>query len=865
MIEQYLAIKAEYPDALLFYRMGDFYEMFFEDAEKASKILEITLTSRNKNQAAPVPMCGVPWRAVQGYIARIIERGLKVAICDQVEDPAQAKGLVKREVVRVITPGMIVENEFLDAKSDNFLLAVARHSQVVGLAYLDISTGTFRITQSDEADAVKDEIARVSPREILFPESFRNDPFPGALIPSEPRRSVSFLDDRFFSHAFGKSLLTEQFGTLSLEGFGCEHLEAGVGAAGAVLHYVIETQKQKIAHFKGIETYLLSDYMAIDDQSRRNLELLGNLRSGKRRGTLISVLDQTVTAMGGRLLLNWIRYPLLNPDAIRGRLDAVEEACLNRTASEKIRETLKDVSDLDRLGGRLSMGLAGPRDMVALKRSLMKIPEILESAVRLRAPLFAWEGETAPLAAIADLIENAIREDAPNTLTEGGIIKSGFNSDLDELIKISKDGKGWLVRLEASEKEKTGITSLKVRYNKVFGYYLEVPKTHAEKVPGHFIRKQTLVNAERYVTEELKTFEATVLNAEEKRARLEYDIFADVRMEINNRRRYIQDAADVVARLDCLLGLAHVAVRSDYHRPEINTDGILSIEDGRHPVVEKMITGERFVPNSIRLDNQENQILIITGPNMAGKSTVLRQVALLTIMAQIGAFVPAARASIPVTDRIYTRVGALDNLSQGQSTFMVEMQETANILNNATPMSLVILDEIGRGTSTFDGLSIAWAVAEFLHDLKGRGVKTLFATHYHELTELEQTKSRVKNYSIAVKEIQDRIIFLRKLVEGGTNRSYGIQVARLAGIPGEVIDRAASILRRIETEGRILKKGEGASNPRKPADAKPLQLGLFSAGEQVLVAALQSLDISRMTPLDAMIFLSELQEKTRFH
>ena len=865
MIEQYLAIKAQYPDALLFYRMGDFYEMFFEDAETASKILEITLTSRNKNQAAPVPMCGVPYRAVQGYIARIIERGMKVAVCDQVEDPAQAKGLVKREVVRVITPGMIIENEFLDAKTDNYLLAVAKHGTTIGLAYLDISTGAFRMTQSDDADEIRDEISRISPREVLLPESFRKEPSTAALTPSESQKSITFLGDRHFGYAFGKNLLTDQFNTLSLEGFGCEHLTAGVGAAGAVLHYVFETQKQKIEHFKGIETYFLGDYMVIDDPSRRNLELLENLRSGKRRGTLISVLDQTVTAMGGRLLVNWMRYPLLAPAEIEARLDAVEEACANRLAAEKIREHLTSVYDLERLGGRISMGHANARDLVALKRSLLKIPDILELSLQLKASLFTWKGDIEPLTAIADLIERAIREDAPPAINEGGIIKTGFSSELDELIKISKDGKGWLVRLEVEEKEKTGINSLKVRYNKVFGYYLEVPKTHADKVPGHYIRKQTLVNAERYITEELKSFESTVLNAEEKRARLEYDIFSDVRMEIKNRHRHVQEAADFVARLDCLLNLAHGAAKNDYNRPEINTEGILSIEDGRHPVIEKMITGERFVPNSIRMDNRENQVLIITGPNMAGKSTVLRQVALLTIMAQIGAFVPAARANIAVTDKIYTRVGALDNLSQGQSTFMVEMQETANILNTATPQSLVILDEIGRGTSTFDGLSIAWAVAEYLHDLKGQGVKTLFATHYHELTELDQSKPRVKNYNIAVKEIHDRIIFLRKLVEGGTNRSYGIQVARLAGIPGEVIERAKSVLSRIENEGHILKKGEDVSHGPKPSDARPLQLGLFSSEEQRLVETLQSLDISRITPLDAIIFLHELQEKTRFH
>ncbi|EPR39177.1 DNA mismatch repair protein mutS [Desulfococcus multivorans DSM 2059] len=858
-----MAIKAEYPDALLFYRMGDFYELFFEDAEKASKILEITLTSRNKNQASPVPMCGVPCRAVQGYIARIIERGLKVAVCDQVEDPAQAKGLVKREVVRVITPGMIIENEFLDAKTHNYLLAVAREGAAVGLAYVDISTGTFRVTQSDGGDGVSDEISRVSPSEVLLGESLRDEASLDALMPLECRKSITFIPDRYFNPAFGKNLLIDQFGTLTLEGFGCEHLPAAVGAAGAVLHYVSQTQKQKIDHIRGIETYFLNDFMAIDDQSRRNLELLENLKTGKRRGTLIDILDHTVTAMGGRLLANWLRYPLLKPEEITSRLDAVEEACANRLTSEKIREHLSSVYDLERLGSRISMGHANARDLVTLKRSLLKLPEIQKYTSEMKASLFRWVGSLSPLMDVADLIDRAIREDAPSAVNEGGIIKSGFDSVLDELIKTSKDGKGWLVRLEAEEKKKTGITALKVRYNKVFGYYLEVPKIHAEKIPDHYIRKQTLVNAERYVTEELKTFESTVLNAEEKRARLEYEIFNDVRTAVRDQHRHIQDAADFTARLDVLLNLAHVAAKNDYHRPHVNLDGILTIEDGRHPVVEKMITDERFVPNSIRMDSRENQVLIITGPNMAGKSTVLRQAALTTILAQVGAFVPAARAEVPVTDKIFTRVGALDNLSQGESTFMVEMQETANILNNATPQSLVILDEIGRGTSTFDGLSIAWAVAEYLHDLKGKGVKTLFATHYHELTALEQSRPRVKNFNIAVKEVDDRIIFLRKLVPGGTNRSYGIQVARLAGIPESIIHRAKTVLSRIENEGHIIRREEGAS-PAEEA-SHPVQLGLFRPQETLLVETLQSLDVSRMTPLEALLTLNELQEKIRFH
>ncbi|MDM8522718.1 DNA mismatch repair protein MutS [Desulfococcaceae bacterium HSG8] len=884
MMKQYLAIKEQYKDAILFYRMGDFYEMFFEDAKAASELLEITLTARNKKDDSPIPMCGVPARAVQGYIAKLIHRGYKVAICEQVENPATAKGIVKRDVVRVITPGMIIENEFLDEKSNNYVLALAvsetRSGDIsaIGLSYMDISTGTFRVSESEDMAAIVDEILRVSPSEVIFPESVRNHSCFSTLRDGVSEKSLTFLEDRFFDYHRGRGRLLNQFGTLSLEGFGCEDLKAGVSAAGALIFYVGETQKQKIEHLTGIETYGLDDYLFIDDLSCRNLELIRNLRTGTRQGTLLSTIDRTVTAMGSRMLAGWLRYPLMNIQAIRDRLDAVEEAKEKIQTSRTIREYLKSVHDIERIGSKISMGYANARDLVALKRSLKKLPDISSALSLFQSGLFQWdksEDEEAepgffgkniflkPLLELADLIENTIREDAPPSINEGGIIREGYNSELDELITLSRDGKGWLAQLESREREKTGISSVKVRYNKVFGYFIEVPKIHSEKVPAHYVRKQTLVNAERYITDELKSFESKVLNAEEQRSALEYEIFQEVRKEVIKQNSAIQQTASFLARLDCLLNLSEIAEQENYVKPEITTDGYIVIEDGRHPVIEKMITGERFVPNTIRLDNNENQVLVITGPNMAGKSTVLRQVALLVLMTHMGAFVPAASASVSVTDRIFTRVGALDNLSQGQSTFMVEMQETANILNNATSQSLVVIDEIGRGTSTFDGLSIAWAVAEYLHDLRGEGVKTLFATHYHELTELEHTKSRVKNYNIAVKEWNDEIIFLRKLVEGGTNRSYGIQVARLAGIPDKVIQRAKKILADIENEEHDIKTpGEHIVSEESTQYEGHVQLDLFNAPAHFLIEELKKLDISRMTPIDAINCLNELQEKS---
>ena len=849
-------------DYILFYRMGDFYEMFFEDAKTASRELEITLTARNKKDDAAVPMCGFPAKAADGYVARLIDKGYKVAICEQTEDPAKAKGLVKRDVVRVITPGMVINDDLLDEKTNNFILAVTRHNNNFGLSCLDLSTGSFRVAETDLPEKIFEETHRIAPNEIVLPESFKNDPVFSSYLNVFNEKSITFLSERVFALRDAKNRLLEQFNTRSLEGFGCENLNAGICAAGALVFYIRETQKQEITHLKGLETYTFDSYLLIDEISFRNLELMKNLRTGARHGTLLSIIDTTVTSMGGRLLKIWLRYPLMDLGEIQARLDAVQEAKNNMAIRKEIRECLKTVSDLERLAGRISMGYSTARDLIALKNSIFALPTLIKSLSTFRADLFCWDNSIlAPLKRIGKLIEDAIVDDPPPTINEGGIIRRGYNPELDKLIDISRNGKTWLAELEKKEKEATGINSLKVRYNKVFGYYIEVSRANLKSVPPNYIRKQTLVNAERYITEDLKIFEAQVLNAEDKRATLEYELFNEIRKSIIEINSQIMTIAQFVARLDCLMGFAEVADLNDYVRPEINTDGVIHVEEGRHPVVEKLIIGERFVPNNVHMDNHDHQILIITGPNMAGKSTVLRQVALIVLMAQMGSFVPARYASVSIADRIFTRVGALDNLSQGQSTFMVEMEETANIINNSSPDSLVIMDEIGRGTSTFDGLSIAWAVAEFLHDIRGAGVKTLFATHYHELTELAGIKNRVKNFNIAVKEWNDEIIFLHKIVEGGTNRSYGIQVARLAGLPEKVIKRAKKILSNIEFTGHVLGKLDESSGEKTAAKTGQVQLSLFRTPEQVIMEKLRKVNIASMTPLEALNYLSELKEK----
>lgn len=857
MISQYLAIKEGYADYILFYRMGDFYEMFFSDAETASRELEITLTSRNKNEPAPVPMCGVPAKAAETYIGRLIEKGYKVAVCDQTEDPASAKGLVRREVVRVVTPGMVVNNELLDARSNNYILCIFKNGTNCGLSCLDLSTGVFRVAETSDPGLIIDESRRIGPSEILLPESGRSDAQYESFRDIFPTISWSFIADDLFDYPAARQRLLDHFRTRSLDGFGCENLKNAIGAAGALLWYVHDTQKRDLVHLSQLETYSLENFLLIDEISCRNLELLSNIQTGTRQGTLLGIMDITMTAMGGRVMKHWIRYPLLDAVEIKARQDAVAAASEHPAERKAIREILKPVCDLERLGGKLAMGQANARDLLALKRSIKSIPLILAELEAFADGLLKTDISVfGPLHALADEIEEAIVDDPPPTILEGGMIRRGYDADLDELIRISRDGKGYLAELEAAERVSTGINTLKVRYNKVFGYYIEVTKTQSAAVPGHYIRKQTLVNAERYITDELKTFEIKVLGAQEQQAILEYEIFSRLRTAIISENNSIQAASRFIALIDVLTALAELAERNGYCRPSINNDGVIHIEDGRHPVVEKLIAGERFVPNTVHLDNTENQILIVTGPNMAGKSTVLRQVALIVLMAQMGGFVPAKHADIGIVDRIFTRVGALDNLSQGQSTFMVEMEETANIMNNAGPESLVIMDEIGRGTSTFDGLSIAWAVVEYLHDLRGKGVKSLFATHYHEMTELPAIKTRVRNFNIAAREWNDEIIFLHQLVEGGANRSYGIQVARLAGMPDSIVKRAKKVLSNIEINGHVLESRKTA-RPRSKGEYE--QLTLFRKPEALIMESLMKIDPLNTTPLEAINHLSRLK------
>ena len=874
-MDQYLSIKESYPDAILFYRMGDFYEMFHEDAVKASSILEIALTSRNKNDTAPIPMCGVPFRAADTYIAKLIENGCKVAVCEQMEDAAATKGLVKRDVVRVITPGMILNEELLDKSTNNFLLALARSKDFCGIAFIDISTGTFKTTQlsSNRAKipaALVDEALKVDPKEILLPSNFKDDPVFRPLKSAFQGRQITYMDKLEFSLDTAKETLLSKFKTRSLEGFGIERMPACICASGAILSYVQETQKQDTRHIFQVSPYDLKQYLIIDDRSCKNLELLANIQTADKKGSLIHVLDRTVTAMGSRLIKNWIRYPLIDRDRIMQRLDSIQELTRAAHIHQLVINHLKSVYDLERLGSKISMGQGNARDLIALKKSLQKLPMLFKELSLFQNPwlnggLLENKNDTLDkLQSLAALIEQAIREDAGHTLNEGGLINDGYSEELDELLLISRDGKSWIAKAEATEKETTGLSSLKIKYNKVFGYFIEISKAQAESVPDHYIRKQTLVNAERFITDEMKQVESTILNAQDKRSALEYRIFCTIRDTVVSNAAQILKMADFIAQIDALQGLAQAASENGYTRPDINEDKAISIKDGRHPVVEKLIKGERYVPNSIEMDNTDNQVLLITGPNMAGKSTVLRQVALTVLMAQMGSFVPAQYANVCMTDRIFTRVGALDNLSSGQSTFMVEMEETANIVNNATSDSLVILDEIGRGTSTFDGMSIAWAVAQYLHDLDSIGVKTLFATHYHELVKLEQRLPRIKNFNIAVKEFNDNIVFLRTLVKGGTNKSYGIQVARLAGVPDQVVETAKHVLSNIEKENKTQIPDTSPAPARRKSKKRKKendnQLELFSNSGQIVKKMLEKMDISSMTPLEALNFLNKLKK-----
>jgi DNA mismatch repair protein MutS len=860
MMRQYLEIKADHPDAILFFRLGDFYEMFLDDAVKASRILGITLTSRNKNSdGEDVPLCGVPFHSCAPYIAKLVEAGEKVAICEQTEDPKLAKGIVKREVVKVITPGLVVEDASLSPKENNYLLALCPEGERYGLAYLDLSTGEFRITELAGMQAALAEVSCISPREIILPSSFREQVRGKGLSHITAERAATFFDEWVYDADYCKRLIANQFKGATAESLGCDRLPIALLAAGAILHYLLETQKGNAPHVTGITPYSDSEHLLLDESTRRNLELTATISEGKRRGSLLGLMDRTVTAMGGRKLKQWINYPLMDLKKIVSRQEAVEELLQAPGVRAELRTLLDGVYDLERLNCRISLASASAKDLASLKASLSRIPGIKEQMTSFSAPLLKdLDATIDPLSETCALIESAIVENPPFVLREGGIIADGYNEELDELRAISREGKGFIARLEAQEKARTGISSLKIRYNKVFGYYIEVTKANVGAIPEDYIRRQTLANAERYITPELKEYEEKVLGAEDRIRDLEFALFQEVREAAAAQGERIARTADRLATLDVLVSLAELAHDRCYCRPEIHEGSELVIGEGRHPVIEEMYSSERFVPNDTLLDNGENQLVIITGPNMAGKSTFMRQVALITLMAQMGSFVPADKARIPLVDRIFTRVGASDNLARGHSTFMVEMMESAAILRGATARSLVILDEIGRGTSTFDGVSIAWAVAEFLHDNKAHAAKTLFATHYHELTELAVTRPGIKNFNIAVREWNERIIFLRKIVPGGASHSYGIQVARLAGLPQAVIDRAKEILVNLEKgeygEGGLPRLARGKKAPQQSP-----QLSLFGSETDLIKERLNSIEISTLTPLEALNLVDELK------
>ncbi|MGD0626011.1 MAG: DNA mismatch repair protein MutS [Thermodesulfobacteriota bacterium] len=855
MIKQYLEVKNKYPDAILFYRLGDFYEMFFEDAKLASEILGITLTSRDKNKEDAVPLCGVPYHAASAYIQKLVDRGYKVAICEQMEDAAKAKGIVRREVVRVVTPGMVLEDELLQPKANNFLMALFLGEARFGLAFLDASTGDFLAAEVHTVQSLMDEVVRMEPKEILIPESARGQApvkqlmkvFPNALY--SPLPEDCFAEDRSQERlkAVGLPLVAGK--------------EEALRAVGAILFYVQETQKAHPGHLSRLEVYRVHDYMVLDETARKNLELFENLQTRSRKGSLLEVLDETVTPMGGRRLKRWMSFPLMDLPRINERLDSVAELKEKDVQRQRLRQILRSIRDVERLTGRISLQAADARDLVALRSSLGLIPEVKILLSGLEGPSFRRHlDELEELPEIRDLLERAVEDNPPIALKEGGLIKAGFDPALDHLREVSHQGKKWIAELETGERMRTGISSLKIRYNNVFGYYIEVTKPNLSAVPAHYMRKQTLTNAERFITQELQEYETQVLNAEEEKEALEYQIFLKVLGRVASVIPQIQKIAQALAEVDALSALAEVAERNGYCRPQLDEGNGLRILEGRHPVLERVGLEDRFVPNDLFMDDNERQILIITGPNMAGKSTLMRQAALIVIMAQMGSFVPAKEAHLGLVDRILTRVGASDDLVRGRSTFLVEMEEVANILRNVGPRNLILLDEIGRGTSTFDGLSIAWAVTEYLHDLCPWRAKTLFATHYHELTELALTKPRVKNFHVAVKEWNDRVIFLRKLVEGPTSRSYGIQVARLAGLPEAVIDRAKEILTNLEqgefTEGGVPKL---AISRKRRAIGDSQQMTLFQRPPDRLRETLKKLDPDRLTPLEALTLLSELK------
>jgi DNA mismatch repair protein MutS len=856
MMQQYQSIKRDYPDAILFFRMGDFYEMFNEDAKTASKILEIALTSRNKNQANPVPMCGIPHHSSNLYISKLIKQGKKIAVCEQVEDPKLAKGLVKREVVRVITPGTVLEDHLLDPKNPHYLASVYIGKDGTGLAAVDLSTGEFKVTEIQDTGSnnlLMDELNKLDPREVIAPESILNDAGSGIAGLSNGSYCLNPCEDWTYSHGEAYRNLTDHFKTHSMEGFGCEHLKSAISAAGALIRYLRDTQKSALQHVNALSTFNIHSYMWLDQATVNSLELVKS-SDGERKHSLLGLLDETCTPMGARRLKEWILKPLVDKTAIEDRLNGVTVFHDNLMDRNDLRSQLSNIYDLERLLGRISLSACSPRDLTALKSSLAVLPEIKQILQRcdskdLHRYIESWDN----LESVHQKIDQMIVDDPPYNFKDGHLIKPGCHEQLDRLKSISRDGNQSIAALEARERERTGITQLKVGFNKIYGYYIEVTKKNLDRVPEDYIRKQSLVNCERFISPELKEHETEITGAEEKILALEQELFQQVRQAVAAEGIRIQSMAHLLSELDAMASLAEVAHRHQYARPVLREDTHLRFVNGRHPLVEQIDPTNPFIPNNTTLDCDDNQIMIITGPNMAGKSTYLRQVALITLMAQIGSYVPAEQAELGLVDRIFSRVGAQDHLLKGQSTFMVEMNEAANILNNATRRSLIILDEIGRGTSTFDGISIAWSMVEYLHGPERIGAKTLFATHYHELTELEETLAGVNNFNIQVKEWNDEIMFLRKIVPGGADKSYGIQVARLAGLPEKVLKRAHEVLFNLENNeydevgAPTIGRSEGS-----PSTTGPQQMGLFAALPSPLVQKLKEICPDQLTPREAL-------------
>lgn len=872
MMQQYIKTKEEYKDCILFYRLGDFYEMFFDDAITASKELDITLTGKSCGLEERAPMCGVPFHSVDGYLNRLVKKGYKVAICEQMEEPSTARGIVRREVVRIATPGTNLDLQALDETKNNYIMCVVYIADRFGMSVADVTTGDYFVTEIESSDKLFDEIYKFMPSELICNEAFYMSGMDIDDLKDRLGVTIYSLDSWYFDDAVCTQTLKEHFKVSAMEGLGLSDYDCGVIASGALLIYLKETQKTSLSHMSRLTPYVTGKYMLLDSSTRRNLELCETLREKQKRGSLLWVLDKTKTAMGARNLRKWIEQPLIHKKEIEKRLDAVEELKENAISREEIREYLSPVYDLERLVSRITYQTANPRDMISFQSSLSMLPHIKYILSEMKSPLLKeMHEELDTLEDLCELVKKAIKEEPPIAMRDGGIIRDGYNEEVDKLRMAKSNGKEWLAKLEDTEREKTGIKNLRIKYNKVFGYYLEVTNSFKNMVPDYYTRKQTLANAERYIIPELKELEDTILGAEDRLFALEYELYCEVRSLVAKEVVRIQRTARAVAQIDTFAALALVAVQNNYVRPKLNERGIIDIKDGRHPVVEKMIPNDMFISNDTYLNDKKNRISIITGPNMAGKSTYMRQTALIVLMAQTGSFVPAGSADIGLVDRIFTRVGASDDLASGQSTFMVEMTEVANILRNATSKSLLILDEIGRGTSTFDGLSIAWAVIEHISDSKLLGAKTLFATHYHELTELEGKIENVNNYCIAVKEKGDDIIFLRKIVKGGADKSYGIQVARLAGVPDTVIGRAKEIVEELvhtDITSRIKDiavQGHAPKLKTKKYDEVDLaQMSLFdTVRDDDVLEEIKSLDVSNLTPIDALNTLYQLQNKLK--